>query len=229
MLHAGTRQLSVTFTPTDLAHYAPSTKTVSLEVTKAPLIVTANPATKVYGTANPASAVTYGGFVSGDGPSSLGGTLAFATAATTASPAGSYPVTPSGLTSSDYSFTFEAGSLTVNKAVLTVTVANKAKSYGAAVPALTSTTAGFVNGDAASVVTGTATLSTIGTAASTAGTYPINGAQGTLAAANYTFTFVPGVLTVNTVQPDRPRGQRLEAVRLGQPDVHVQRDRAGQR
>jgi hypothetical protein len=43
----------------------------------------------------------------------LGGTLAFATPATVASPPGSYAITPSGLTSSNYAITFVDGTLSV--------------------------------------------------------------------------------------------------------------------
>src|SRR5207253_46365 len=46
--------------------------------------------------------VSYSGFVLTDGPTALGGTLAFATGATTTSPVGSHSITPSGLTSFDY-------------------------------------------------------------------------------------------------------------------------------
>jgi hypothetical protein len=45
-------------------------------------------------------------------------------------------------------------------------------------------------------VSGAASLTTKATSTSPAGTYPIVAAQGTLAAANYTFTFVNGTLTV---------------------------------
>jgi hypothetical protein len=45
-------------------------------------------------------------------------------------------------------------------------------------------------------VTGAASLTTTATPASALGTYPITAAQGTLAATNYSFTFVNGTLTV---------------------------------
>ena len=68
---------------------------------------------KVYGRPNPAFGVTYNGFVNGDTPSALGGTLAFSTAATAASDVGSTNVTASGLASSNYAITYAAGSLTI--------------------------------------------------------------------------------------------------------------------
>jgi hypothetical protein len=55
---------------------------------------------------------------------------------------------------------------------------------------------GFVNGQGIGIVTGTPNLSTTATSISRAGKYPITITQGTLAAPNYFFENVPGVLTV---------------------------------
>jgi hypothetical protein len=68
--------------------------------------------------------------------------------------------------------------------------------YGTALPTLLSSTAGFVNGDSASVVTGSAALTTTATSTSPVGAYTITAAQGTLAATNYNFVFVDGVLDI---------------------------------
>ncbi len=87
-------------------------------------------------------------------------------------------------------------SFTVAKAVLTATGNNVSRTFGAANPALTFTTAGFVNGDTAAVVGGTATLATTATTTSPVGTYPITFATEALTATNYSFTYVPGTLTV---------------------------------
>src|SRR5205823_14870682 len=62
--------------------------------------------------------VTYVSFVGTDDPSVLGGTLVFSPTAATAqylaSP-GTYTITPSGLTSSNYAITFKTGTLTENQ------------------------------------------------------------------------------------------------------------------
>ncbi len=89
------------------------------------------------------------------------------------------------------------GNLTVTKAVLTVTANDATRLYGDANPAFSYAFSGFVLGDTASVVTGTASCTTTATATSPAGTYPITCTQGTLAATNYVFSFVAGTLTVN--------------------------------
>ena len=68
----------------------------TLTVTPAALVVTADDASQVYGNALPPFFASYNGFVNGDTPSSLAGTLNFSTLATAASPTGTYTVTPSG-------------------------------------------------------------------------------------------------------------------------------------
>jgi len=81
------------------------------------------------------------------------------------------------------------------KAVLTVTANSISVPYGTT-PVLTATITGFVNGDTLSVVSGAPALATTATSASLPGTYPISVGQGTLSAANYSFTFIGGTVTV---------------------------------
>ncbi len=99
----------------------------------------------------------------------------------------------------DTSFAASSGtaSLVVTKAVLTVTANNASRLYGDPNPAFSYTFSGFVNGDTAAVVSGTASCSTTATPTSPVGSYPITCTQGTLAATNYVFAFVAGSLTVN--------------------------------
>ncbi len=205
VLNAGTQTLNVTFTPTDATNYTTATASVSLVVNKAGLTVAASDAGRIYGTANPAFTSTITGFVNGDTQASaVTGAPDLTTAATTTSPAGTYPITAAlgTLAATNYTFTFVNGTLTVNKAPLTVTANDAARPYGAANPAFTSTITGFVNGDTqASSVTGAPDLTTAATTTSPVGTYPITAALGTLAATNYTFTFVNGTLTVNKGTP----------------------------
>lgn len=92
-------------------------------------------------------------------------------------------------------------SITVQPAVLTVTVANATQYFGYAHSAFTYSIQGYVNGDTASVVSGAPVLSTTATQSSPLGPYPITATIGTLAAANYTFAFVPGTLTVQPPPP----------------------------
>ena len=84
-----------------------------LSVTKADLTVTAIDDSKYCGQLNPKFTVSYDGFVNGENESVLGGTLAFTTAADVYSTGANYSVTPSGLTSGNYTITFEDGTLTI--------------------------------------------------------------------------------------------------------------------
>ena len=62
---------------------------------------------------------------------------------------GTYPITASGAASPNYTISYVGGTLTVTPAALTITADNKSKVYGAALPALTASYSGFVNGDTA--------------------------------------------------------------------------------
>lgn len=91
-------------------------------IDKKNLDVIANPKTISYGDAPANDGVTYKGFVSGETPSVLRGSLTYeyntasdgtGTAYTAGSPVGTYYIIPSGLTSNNYRFFYSAGTLTV--------------------------------------------------------------------------------------------------------------------
>ncbi len=103
--------------------YDVSLQSGTLAVSPAPLTITAGNASSVAGQPVPSFNATYSSFVLGQGPSVLGGTLAFTTLATLASPAGSYAIVPSGLSSSNYAIKYVDGTLVVNAAPPTLTVA----------------------------------------------------------------------------------------------------------
>ncbi len=77
------------------------------------LTITADSKTKVLNAPNPVFTANYSGFVPGDGPGSLGGTLNCTSPASATSPVGSYSITCSGLTSTNYSITYLPGTLTI--------------------------------------------------------------------------------------------------------------------
>jgi hypothetical protein len=91
--------------------------------------------------------------------------------------------------------------ITINKATLTVTANNASRAVGAANPAFTASYSGFVNGETSAVLGGSPSLTTTATTSSPAGTYPITAVLGTLTAANYTFAFVNGTLSVVAAPP----------------------------
>ena len=85
-------------------------------------------------------------------------------------------------------------SLTIAKAMLTVTAQSCSKQEGEENPVLTVTYSGFKYNDDASVLTTQPIVTTTATASSPVGSYPItvSGAE----AANYNFTYVAGTLTI---------------------------------
>ena len=176
------------------ANYTISYVGGSLTVTPAALTITANNATKVYGAVLPTLSVSYAGFVNGDTSASLTTQPTLSTTATAASPVGSYSVTAAGAVDGNYTISYVGGSLTVTAATLTITANNATKIYGAALPTLSASYAGFVNGDTSASLTTQPTLSTTATAASPVGSYAVT-ASGA-ADGNYTISYVGGNLSV---------------------------------
>ncbi|WP_183865510.1 MBG domain-containing protein, partial [Pedobacter cryoconitis] len=180
------------------ANYTISYIPGSLTVTPAALIITATNKSKLYGAALPALNVTLRGVVNNDTFESLTAQLTLSTTATAASSvAGSpYVITPRGAIATNYTISYVSGNLTVIPAALTITAGSKNKIYGAALPALTYSATGFVNGDTFARLTTQPVLSTIATAASSVAGNPyaitVSGAVST----NYNISYMPGSLTV---------------------------------
>jgi hypothetical protein len=196
VLGAGAQTLSVTLAPTDTIHYTSATKTVSLTVKKAiPVITWTAPAAVTYGTALSATQQ--------NAASSVAGTFVYSPASGTVLAAGNHTlwVTFTPTDTADYAAKTVSVTLTVNKAVLKITAKNASRTYGAVNPTFIDTITGFVLGQGVGALSGTASLTTSATTTSPAGAYSIVAAQGSLAAANYTFTFVNGTLTVNKAAP----------------------------
>jgi polygalacturonase len=197
---AGTYPITASAGTLTAANYAFTFVNGTLTITPATPTVTMNCPTVIYdGSAHACTAAAIG--VSG---AVVSGTFTFTYNGNPAAPAaaGIYAVMAT-FSSNDPSYTNASGTgtLTVNKAVLTITANNQTMTFGGPVPALTFTPTGFVGGDTAAVLTGSPQLSTAATSASPVGTYPITIAPGTLAAANYTFIFINGTLTIVQATP----------------------------
>ncbi len=169
---------------------------VTQTITPAPLTVTANDASKVYGAALPTFTASFSGFVNGDTSASLTTQPTLTTTAIGSSPvSGSpYSITASGAVDSDYSISYMAGSLTVTPAALVITASNQSKVYGQANPALTVSYSGFVNNDTSASLTTQPAVTTTAATGSPVGTYTIT-ASGAVDP-NYTIGYVAGTLTV---------------------------------
>ncbi|KUG08110.1 MBG domain-containing protein [Solirubrum puertoriconensis] len=167
-----------------------------LTIDKATLTVTADNKSKTYGDLNPALTVSYSGFVLNQTASVLTTAPTASTTSTQGSGAGIYPITAAGGASNNYAFTYVAGTLTVGKAELTVKANDASRTYGQANPLFAATITGYVNGDGASAHSGVPSLTTTATSSSPVNTYSITAALGSLQAANYSFAFAPGTLTI---------------------------------
>ncbi len=105
-----------TFNP---SNYTISYATGQLTVNPASLTVTAKAAGKTYDglSYSGGNGVGYSGFVNSETSSALGGTLAYSGSSQGAKNAGSYVITPSGLTSGNYTISFVDGTLTIHALV----------------------------------------------------------------------------------------------------------------
>jgi uncharacterized repeat protein (TIGR03803 family) len=113
-VHAGTYTVVGNFA--GAGNYQAATATTIIEISRAPLSISVQSATKVYGQPNPAFAVAYAGFAGDEGPQHLAGTLSFTTNAGDAAAVGTYAVTAVGVSSGDYAIAFADGILTVVQA-----------------------------------------------------------------------------------------------------------------
>jgi gliding motility-associated-like protein len=165
----------------------------TMTVTQASLLITADNKTKIYGEPLPALTVSYTGLVNGDVAPST--TPSVSTTATASSPAGNYSITASGAGDPNYSITYAGGTFTISKASLTIQPDNKVKDYGAALPVLTVSYTGLVNGDIAPSTP--ASVNTSATASSPVGSYTLT-ASGA-GDPNYNISYLTGNLTVAKV------------------------------
>jgi filamentous hemagglutinin family protein len=152
------------------------------------MTITADNASKLYGSADPLFTASYAGGAATDLTSpvlfSVGGHVNV----------GTYTITPFGAVSSTRSLQYVPGTLSVTPAPLVISASNGAMTYGSLLPTLSASYSGLVNGDTSSVVSGL-TLATTATSRSGVGTYSVLPSGAT--ASNYNISFRPGTLTVN--------------------------------
>ncbi len=150
----------------------------TLSVTPAALTITANNQSKVYGQVNPTLTVSYSGFVNGDSSSSLTTQPTVSTTATTSSPVGTYPITASGAVDPNYTISYVAGTLTINKDASTTSV-SASTSSGSFGVAITFTATVTANAPGSGTPTGSVTFSDT-TTSDTLGTVTLSGGVATL-------------------------------------------------
>jgi hypothetical protein len=198
--HVSGNPYTITATGAVDTDYTISYVSGTLSVTSATLTITADNKTKLYGADLPALTASYSGFVNGDSAAKLTTQPALSTTATSASHVSGnpYTITASNAADADYTISYVSGTLSVTPATLTITADNKTKLYGAALPALTASYSGFVNGDTAAKLTTQAALSTTATSASPVNNYPIT--VRSACSRDYTIRFLSGTLVVYPTQ-----------------------------
>ena len=140
-------------------------------------------------------------------PAGLSYTVSYNGSSIVPTNAGTYPVT---VTVSDPDWTGSSnGTLVIRKVSAIVTASSAGIVFGQAVPAVTHSYSGFVNGETASVVSGTPACSTTATASSPAGMYPTSCKVSSLSATNYSFSAVPGTPRSLWPAPSSPTPGRI--------------------
>ncbi len=130
--------------------------------------------------------------------------------------AGTTDITASQATDGVYPAVTMTKTLSVGKAALTITAENKTRFEGLANPTLTISYSGFVYNETPAVLLTAAVITTTATPASAPGDYPITVSGAT--SANYTISFVNGVMTVNPKTGQVITFNALPVKNYGNPD-----------
>lgn len=197
-----TGPIELTFKVTDSGSVTSVDQVLYLTISPAPLSITAPDRSVSYGAAVPdLTPKLYSGFVNADTASSVFGSGA---QCSTSYVAGT-PVADSGigitctnLTASNDTITYTAGSVLISPAPLTATGPTHSVAYGTATPNLTPQLSGYVAGDDATKVFGSATpqCTTTYAAGTSVALSPVSVPCTNLSAANYTISPTPGSITI---------------------------------
>jgi gliding motility-associated-like protein len=175
-------------------------------VNPAPLSITVNNVNKTYGTALTGAPTSIGfistGLQNNETVGSItvtygSGSAANAKASVYASSVTASAATGGTFTAGNYAITYLPGDITVGTAKLTIAADDKTKSYGTTNPVLTITFSGFVNNEGPMQLDTQPLINTTATTTSPVGQYPITTSGA--ASLNYTFTYLPGILTINPI------------------------------
>lgn len=195
--------------------YIPGT----LTITQAPLGISAQSTVREYGEANPEFQFAYSGFKNEDTEECLTALPTVVTSATPTSSVGEYEITPNGAEAKNYAISYTSGTLTVNKAPLTVQAEAAERVYGDDNPKFTFAYSGFKNEETEEVFTNRPSATTEAGLTSAVGTYDIvpSGAE----AQNYDITYKNGTLSVtkaplavSVVDNKREYGEENPAIAL---------------
>ncbi len=167
-----------------------------LTITSAPLTLKANDLSKTYGSANPTFTYSASGMASWDSLKNV----SLNSTANIVSGVNTYPISISNAifsygNISNYSITYNAGTLTVNFTTLTIAASDTSKIYGDANPAYSFKVSGLQNNDNVSIVSYT----TLANSGSNVGNYEIIPKDAIFSlgsSANYSITYKKGNLVI---------------------------------
>lgn len=166
----------------------------SYTITPVTLMAKVKDASRQYGEINPQFTTTYSGFVNNEDASVVTSNGSYTTTATAKSDVGTYAIKQSGAIAQNYVFEYEDGTLTINKAPLTMTANDKTIAYGDKIPTLDVKYEGLKNNETQPAWNLSPSLSTTATSTSNVGRYPITISNAE--AKNYQLTVNNGTMTI---------------------------------
>ena len=143
------------------ANYQPNYVNGTLTVNKATLTAKADDKARCFGQANPSFTITYTGFVNGETASAVSTAPAMTTTANANSVANTYPISITGGTATNYAFTYQNGTLTVNPLPVVSIVSSKGASLSKGETTVLTATGGtsYAWANAAGIISGQNTAS----------------------------------------------------------------------
>ena len=190
---AGTTTVTATQAGND--DYEAFSREFTLTVNKAQLTIIANDQSMTYGNLITSLGAKYYGFKYDEEPYGTLTTLpTIACSATNTSNVGTYNIVVSGAKAANYNITHINGTLTINKAPLTITAKSYTINQKDDLPEFEVTYDGFKNSQTSSVLTTLPTITCDATDSETAGVFDITPSGA--AATNYSFSYVKGNLTI---------------------------------
>lgn len=188
----------IDFTDGIAKNYEITKKKGTLTINKAPLTAKVKDISRQYGQTNPKFSLEFSGLKNDEFIPEWDEEPSFKTTATDKSPIGQYSIEVIGGIPHNYDLCITNGSLSVNKAELTITADNKSRPYFEENPTLTCKYTGFVNGENSNVLTTLPALKTNAELTSDVGNYPItvSGAE----AHNYSIVYKQGNMEVTKRQ-----------------------------
>ena len=185
----------------------------TLTIEKAPLLLVANDASRLYFEENPQFTCHGEGFKNNDTEKVLTVVPNYSCAASKVSGAGEYVISPQGASAENYDITYKTGKLTVNKRMLEVSVSSHTRVYNEENPRFELTYKGFVNNETESVFTKQPTVTCEADKTTDVGVYQIIAKEAE--AANYQFDYENGTLTIEKAAQEIVWEQDLSNIAQG--------------